>query len=62
MPWVLQPSYSLHKALSAQYPRPPSFPGAMKPCEPQENLLALKYEKKTAELELINVLLCVYKT
>lgn len=34
----------------------------MKMCEPQENLLALKYEKKTAELELINVLLCVYKT
>lgn len=38
-----------------------AFQGPMKTCESQESLLALKYEKKTAELELINVLLCVYK-
>lgn len=39
-----------------------AFQGPVRMCKPQENLWALKYEKKTAELELINVLLCVYKT
>lgn len=61
-PEALQLSAVLHEALWEHYPGPPSFPGGYENVRAPENLLALKYEKKTAELELINVLLCIYKT